>query len=100
MVKTAYGVTRPPDHPAIVYLTCVTIPDPLYQVSYSYHDPYRCPSCRTYHLHTTRQANTILQTRNKDKGKINETAPDSNSNLTMSMTHHNQTKELPTWFLT
>jgi hypothetical protein len=32
--------------------------------------------------------------------KQNETIPDSNSNLTKSMTHHNQTKELTTWFLT
>jgi hypothetical protein len=29
----------------------------------------------------------------------NETVPDSNSNLTKSMTHHNQTKKLTTWFL-
>jgi hypothetical protein len=32
--------------------------------------------------------------------KQNKTIPDSNSNLTKSMTHHNQTKELTTWFLT
>jgi hypothetical protein len=30
--------------------------------------------------------------------KQNETIPDSNSNLAKSMTHHNQTKELTTWF--
>jgi hypothetical protein len=36
----------------------------------------------------------------KIKEKQNETIPDSNSNLTKSMTHHNQTKELTTWFLT
>jgi hypothetical protein len=35
----------------------------------------------------------------KIKEKQNETIPDSNSNLTKSMTHHNQTKELITWFL-
>jgi hypothetical protein len=35
----------------------------------------------------------------KIKEKQNETIPDSNSNLTKSMTHHNQTKELTTWFL-
>jgi hypothetical protein len=28
-----------------------------------------------------------------------ETIPDLNSNRTKSMTHHNQTKELTTWFL-
>jgi hypothetical protein len=33
------------------------------------------------------------------KEKQNETVPDSNSNLTKSMSHHNQTKELATWFL-
>jgi hypothetical protein len=35
----------------------------------------------------------------KIKKKQNETIPDSNSNLAKSMTHHNQTKELTTWFL-
>jgi hypothetical protein len=35
----------------------------------------------------------------KVKGKQNETVPDSNSNLTKSMTHHNQTNGLTTWFL-
>jgi hypothetical protein len=36
----------------------------------------------------------------KGKEKQNKTVSDSNSNLTKSMTHHNQTKELTTWFLT
>jgi hypothetical protein len=31
--------------------------------------------------------------------KENKTILDSNSNLAQSMTHHNQTKELITWFL-
>jgi hypothetical protein len=35
----------------------------------------------------------------KIKEKQNETIMDSNSNLAKSMTHHNQTKELTTWFL-
>jgi hypothetical protein len=35
----------------------------------------------------------------KIKEKENETIQDSNSNLAKSMTHHNQTKELTTWFL-
>jgi hypothetical protein len=35
----------------------------------------------------------------KVKEKQNKTISDSNSNLTKSMTHHNQTKELTTWFL-
>jgi hypothetical protein len=33
------------------------------------------------------------------KEKQNETIPDSNSNLAKLMTHHNQIKELTTWFL-
>jgi hypothetical protein len=35
----------------------------------------------------------------KTKETQNETIPDSNSNLAKSMTHHNQSKELTTWFL-
>jgi hypothetical protein len=35
----------------------------------------------------------------KIKEKQNENIPDSNSNLAKLMTHHNQTKELTTWFL-
>jgi hypothetical protein len=35
----------------------------------------------------------------KVKEKQNKTIPDSNSNLTKSMIHHNQTKKLTTWFL-
>jgi hypothetical protein len=35
----------------------------------------------------------------KIKEKQNETIPDSNSNLAKSITHHNQTKEVTTWFL-
>jgi hypothetical protein len=62
-VQTAHGATRPPDRPATEYPTCATILGPLHQVSYSYHGPHRCTSCRTCHLHTMRQANTILQTK-------------------------------------
>jgi hypothetical protein len=35
----------------------------------------------------------------KIKEKQNETIPDANSNIAKSMPHHNQTKELITWFL-
>jgi hypothetical protein len=35
----------------------------------------------------------------KTKEKQTETISDSNSILAKSMTHHNQTNELPTWFL-
>jgi hypothetical protein len=61
-IQTAHSVTRPLDRPATGYLTFVIIISPLHQVSYSYHDPRRCLSCHTYHLHTTRQGNTILHT--------------------------------------
>jgi hypothetical protein len=47
---------------------CLTIPGPLHQVSYSCHNPCHCPSCRTSHLHTMRQANVIIYM-NKDKSK-------------------------------
>jgi hypothetical protein len=90
--------TVPADRPITEYLTGPTIPGPLHQVSYSYHGPYRYMPYRTCHLHTTRQANTILRTK-KIKEKQNKTILDSNLNLAKSMTHHNQTKELPTWFL-
>jgi hypothetical protein len=36
---------------------------------------------------------------NKDKVEPTETVSDSNSKLGKSMTHHNQIKELTTWFL-
>jgi hypothetical protein len=35
----------------------------------------------------------------KIKEKQNKTIPDLNSNLSRSITHNNQTKELITWFL-
>jgi hypothetical protein len=60
MVQTKDGVIQPLNQPAIEYPTFTTILDPLQQVSYSCHDPRRCTPCRTYHLHTTRQANVIL----------------------------------------
>jgi hypothetical protein len=35
----------------------------------------------------------------KIKEKQNKIVPDLNSNFAKSMTHHNQTKKLTTWFL-
>jgi hypothetical protein len=70
---------------------CLIIPGPLHQVSYSCHDSCHCPPCHTCHLHTTRQANAILHMY-QDKGKNHRNVSDSNSNHSMSMTHHNQTK--------
>jgi hypothetical protein len=61
MVQTTHSVTRPLDRSATEYPTYATMPDPLHQVSYSCHNPRRCPSGHTCHLHTTRQANIILQ---------------------------------------
>jgi hypothetical protein len=73
-VQTARSGTRPLDRPATEYPTCVTIPGPLHQISYSYHDPHHCTSCRTCHLHTMRQANVILQMK-QDKRKMKRNYP-------------------------
>jgi hypothetical protein len=71
-VQTAHGITRPLDRPTIEYPTYMTIPGPLHQFSYSSHDPRHCTPCYTYHLHTLRQANMILQMKqNKRKTKRN-----------------------------
>jgi hypothetical protein len=47
--------------------------------------------------HKTSKRDSLNET--KIKEKQNETVQDLNSNLAKSMTHHNQTKELTTWFL-
>jgi hypothetical protein len=47
--------------------------------------------------HETSKHDSLNET--KVKEKQNKTISDSNSNLAKSMTHHNQTKELTTWFL-
>jgi hypothetical protein len=49
--------------------------------------------------YTPRDKQTRFSKWNKDKGKTNKIVQNSNSNLVKSMTHHNQTKELTTWFL-
>jgi hypothetical protein len=48
----------------------LTILSHLHQVSYSYLDPCRCPSCHSCYLHITRHANTILH---MNKGKVKTT---------------------------
>jgi hypothetical protein len=53
--------------------------------------------CRTCLLHTTSKHDSSNET--KVKEKQNKTIRDSNSNFAKSMTHHNQIKELTTWFL-
>jgi hypothetical protein len=47
--------------------------------------------------HETSKCDSSNET--KVKEKQSKTVPDSNSNLPKSITHHNQTKELTTWFL-
>jgi hypothetical protein len=47
--------------------------------------------------HETSKGDSLNET--KIKEKQNKTIPDLNSNLAKSMAHHNQTKELTTWFL-
>jgi hypothetical protein len=85
-VQTAHGTTRPLDSPTTKYLTCALIPDHLHVM------PHLPPA-----HHETSKHDSLNET--KVKEKQNETISDSNSNLAKSMTHHNQTKELTTWFL-
>jgi hypothetical protein len=54
MLQTTHNITWPPNCLTTKYPTCVTIPSPLHQVSYSCHDPHCCLSCCTYHLYTMR----------------------------------------------
>jgi hypothetical protein len=49
--------------------------------------------------YTPRDKQTRFYKQKKEKEKQNKTILDSNSKLAKSMTHHNQTKELFTWFL-
>jgi hypothetical protein len=50
--------------------------------------------------HETSKHDSPNETKVKVKEKQNETISDLKSNIAKSMTHHNQTKELTTWFLT
>jgi hypothetical protein len=50
--------------------------------------------------HAHRETSKHDSPHEQDKGKTIKTVLDSNSNPTKSMTHHNQTKKLITWFLT
>jgi hypothetical protein len=54
------------------------------------------PHLRPAHHETSKHDS---QNETKIKEKQNKIISDSNSNLARSMTHHNQTKELTTWFL-
>jgi hypothetical protein len=61
--------------------------------SSSLHDMPHLPPAH----HETSKHDSLNET--KIKEKQNETVPDLNSNLAKSMTHHNQTNKLTTWFL-
>jgi hypothetical protein len=98
MVQIAHSVTRLLDRPTTEYPTCVTIPDPLHQVFYSFHDPCRCPSYHTYHLDTTRQENIIHHT-NKDNGKTIKTSRIRIQTKASQLLITTQTNALITWFL-
>jgi hypothetical protein len=87
IVQTAHSATQPLNRPAIEYPTYATILDHLHQVSYSCHDSHHCMPCRTYHVHTMRQANTILQMKQRIKVKLPK-CPGFEFKLGMSMTHH------------
>jgi hypothetical protein len=51
--------------------------------------------------HETSKHDSPNETKIKEKqNKTKQNVPHSNSNLVKSMTHHNQTKKLITWFLT
>jgi hypothetical protein len=48
---------------------------------------------------TPRDKQPRFSNETKAKEKQNKTVSDSNSNIAKSMTHHNQTNQLTTWFL-
>jgi hypothetical protein len=87
------SITRPlsirPVQPSPVLCTRSPTPTTI-QIATRHVAPANC---------TPRDKQTRFSKQNKDKGKTNEPVLDSNSNLAKSMTHHNQTKELTTWFL-
>jgi hypothetical protein len=97
-VQTAHGATRPRppghrvldlcDHPWSFAPGLLLLPRSL-----SLHATPHLPPAH----HETSKHDSLNET--KVKEKQNETIPDSNSNLTKSMTHHNQTKKRTTWFL-
>jgi hypothetical protein len=65
--------------------------------SKSHHGLHTMPHLPSTH-HETSKRDSPNET--KIKEKENKPIPDLNSNLTKSMTHHNQTNKLITWFLT
>jgi hypothetical protein len=78
---------------------CLTIPNPLHQVCYSCHDPYHCPPCCTCHLHTTRQANAILHTKQRYTSRTIEMSQIRIQTSICKWLITYQTKVLITWLL-
>jgi hypothetical protein len=97
-VQTAHDAIQPPDRPATEYLTCAIIPVLCTRSPTPTMIPVadRHATAATW---TLWDKQTRFSTWYKDKSKTIETVPDSNWNLTKSMTHHNQIKERTTWFL-
>jgi hypothetical protein len=85
-VQTAHSATRPLDRPAL----CTWSPTPA-TVS-----PLHAISHLPPAHHEISKRDSLNETKIK---KTKQNVPHSNSNLAKSMTHHNQTKELITWFL-
>jgi hypothetical protein len=98
-VQTEHGATRPLNR-------CHRVPDLCDHPRSSAPGLLLLPRSSSLHVmphlppahHETNKHDSPNET--KIKEKQNKTVPDSNSNLIKSMTHHNQTKELTTWFLT
>jgi hypothetical protein len=91
-----HPTSRPPDHRVLdlcYHLRSSALGLLLLPWSSSLHTMPHLPPAH----HETSKHDSPNET--KIKGKRNETVLDSNSNLAKSMTHHNQTKELITWFL-
>jgi hypothetical protein len=91
-----HRTSRPPDHRVPVLCDYPQSSAPgflLLPRSSSLHAMTHLPPAH----HETSKCDSPSET--KVIEKQNETIPDSNSNLAKSMTHHNQTKELTTWFL-
>jgi hypothetical protein len=96
-VQTAHGATRPPghrvpdlcNHPRSYTPGLLLLPQ-----SSSVHVMPHLPPAH----HETSKHDSPNET--KVKEKQNGSVSDLNSNLAKSMTHHNQTKEWTTWFLT
>jgi hypothetical protein len=95
VLKTRCDTSRPPDHRVSNLCDRPRSSAPglllLPRSSSLYTMPHLPPS--------PRDKQTRFSERNKGKRKTKQNVPHLNSNLAKSMTHHNQTKELTTWFL-